>query len=330
MHAILTQISDYFWAAWRYRWLMLALVWLLSVAGWIWVSTIPEQYRATAKIYVDINTILRPLLRNLTVQPDVRQRTVMMARTLLSRPNLEKLMRMTDLDLQVNSDKEKEELIKKLRQSIIFSGERNSQSVYNVIFKHEDRNTSKLMVQSLINVFTESALGNKRLDSNEAQTFIESQIADYEVRLREAEARLVDFKKRHTGILGGDVGSYYERLQEVKAEASAARLQLSELDNRREELEQQLEDDEYEDSELLLSGGEELQVVSSFDERIKSLQENLDSLSLKYTGRHPEVIQLRNMISELETKRREELSMSLIHNSEPTRPTRASRMPSSA
>jgi polysaccharide chain length determinant protein (PEP-CTERM system associated) len=108
--------------------------------------------------------------------------------------------------------------------------------------------------------------------------------------------------------LGGDVGSFYAHLQTVKSEASAVRLQLSELENRREELEQQLEDDEYDDSELLLSGEEELQVVSSFDGRIQSLQDKLDSLSLKYTGRHPEVIQLRNMINELEAKRRNELS----------------------
>jgi len=311
MQAILTLIFDYFWGAWRYRWLMLALVWLISVAGWIWVSTIPEQYKATARIYVDTNSILRPLLRGLTIQPDLRQRTALVSRTLLSRPNLEKLTRMTDLDLQILTNQDKEALYTKLRGSIRLSGERNNPSLYTASFMHEDRNIAKLMVQSLITVFTESTLGNKRLDSDDAQTFIEKQIADYEVRLKEAELRLVQFRQKHAGTLGSDVGAYYQRLQDAKNSANAARLQLSEMENRRAELERQLEDEEDDDSEYMFSETEEIQSYSpysAFDQRIQSLQQNLDNLSLKYTGRHPEVIQIRSMISELEAKKRRELS----------------------
>ena len=164
------------------------------------------------------------------------------------------------------------------------------------------------MVQSLITVFTESALGNKRLDSNDAQSFIEKQIADYEVRLKEAELRLVAFRQRNADTLGSNVGTYYERLQEVKNSAREVRLQLSEMENRRTELERQLEDEEDDDSEFLFSEADEIQSFTPFDQRIQSLQEQLDTLSLKYTGRHPEVIQIRNMISELEVKKRSHLS----------------------
>ena len=101
MQSILIQLGDYFWGAWRFRWLMLGLVWLLSIVGWVYVSGMPENYQATARIYVDTNSILRPLLKGLTVQPNLKQRTALVSRTLLSRPNLEKLIRMTDLDLQV-------------------------------------------------------------------------------------------------------------------------------------------------------------------------------------------------------------------------------------
>jgi polysaccharide chain length determinant protein (PEP-CTERM system associated) len=308
MQAILAQITDYFWGAWRYSWLMLALVWLFSIAGWIWVSTIPEQYMATSRIYVDTNSILRPLLRGLTVQPDLRQRTALVSRTLLSRPNLEKLIRMTDLDLQVNSDQDKEKLFTKLRKTIRLSGGRQNPSLYTASFKHVDRNTAKLMVQSLITVFTESALGNKRMDSDDAQEFIEKQIEEYEKRLREAEARLVDFKQRNIGLLTGEAGSYYVHLQEVKRSAAAVRLKLTEMESRRAELERQIEDDEYDESELLVPETDELQVFSPFDQRIQPLQDRLDSLLLRYTGRHPEVIQIRNMIEELEAKKQRDLS----------------------
>jgi polysaccharide chain length determinant protein (PEP-CTERM system associated) len=217
---------------------------------------------------------------------------------------------MTDLDLQVQSEQDKQELFTKLSENITLSGERNNPSLYTASFMHEDRNTAKLMVQSLITVFTESTLGNKRLDSDDAQTFIEKQIADYEVRLSEAESRLVDFRQRHTGTLGGDVGSYYERLQEVQSSASEVRLQLSEMENRRVELERQLEDEEYEDSELQLSVVDELQGSTPFDQRIHSLQSQLDALSLRYTNRHPEIVQINSMINELTVKKRRALEKS--------------------
>ncbi len=145
-------------------------------------------------------------------------------------------------------------------------------------------------------------------DSDEAQTFIEKQIADYEVRLKEAETRLVEFRQKHAGTLGSNVGTYYEHLQELKNSAGAVRLQLSEMENRRAELERQLEDEEDEDSEFIVSEAGEFNVYSPFDQRIKSLQDKLDSLSLKYTGRHPEVIQMKSMISELAAKKRRELN----------------------
>ena len=62
--------------------------------------------------------MLRPLLRGLAIQPNINQRVSMMSRTLLSRPNLEKLMRMTDLDLQVNNEAEREEMLDRLREVV--------------------------------------------------------------------------------------------------------------------------------------------------------------------------------------------------------------------
>jgi hypothetical protein len=60
------------------------------------VFKIPDQYEATARIYVDTQSILKPLMAGLTVQPNVEQQVSMLSRTLISRPNLEKLVRMAD------------------------------------------------------------------------------------------------------------------------------------------------------------------------------------------------------------------------------------------
>jgi len=313
MQELFAQITEYLLGIWRHRWLALGSAWLISIAGWAWVAQIPEEYLASARVYVDTNRVLKPLLRGLSVDPNTKQRIAILTRTMFSRPNLEKLMRMTDLDLEVNSPIEKEEMLAELRSNIRLTAERNSPSLYTISFQHPDRKTSKLMVQSLLSIFVEGTLGEKREDTENAQEFLEQQIAEYEKRLIAAETRLVEFRQKHLDDLTGDVETYYQRLQETKSRAKMAKLQLKEMENRREELERQLEDEEGDSESLLgdlMAEGEEgmpSAVSTSVDPRIDALQAKLDSLLLKYTDKHPEVVQLHAMLKELQDKREAEL-----------------------
>ncbi|MGV6806339.1 MAG: XrtA system polysaccharide chain length determinant, partial [bacterium] len=118
MQDVLAEVFGYIWGVWRYRWQALAVATVVSVGGWIWVQQVPDQFQASARIHVDSNTVLRPLLRGLAIQPNIDQRIQLMSRTLLSRPNLEKLMRMTDMDLTVKNDQQKDALLDQLKSNI--------------------------------------------------------------------------------------------------------------------------------------------------------------------------------------------------------------------
>lgn len=308
MQHIIAQIYSYLLGIWRYKWYGLALAWTVAIAGWIWVWSLPVSYMATARLDVDSSSLLRPLLRGLTIQPDVDERVALMSKTLLSRPNLEKLMRMADLDLHVKTDLEEEKMLASLKSSISLQGDRQNTSLYSLSFKHENRDTAKRVVQSLITIFIESTLGEKRKDSSGAQAFLEQQIADYEVRLSEAEARLADFKRRNVGMLPGETGSYYQRLDIAKGQLSAAQLELREMLNRQQELNSQLEGEEpvFLSSALSDSGR-----YSPIDQRIRALQDKLDLLSLNYTEIHPEMIQIKSMIAALEEEKRKEFERAM-------------------
>jgi polysaccharide chain length determinant protein (PEP-CTERM system associated) len=303
MQVLLSQLNAHLSGVWRFRWTMLISAWLLSVAGWIFVYQMPEEYMATARVHIDSNNVLRPLLRGLAIQPNVSQRVTLMSQTLLSRPNLEKLMRMTDLDLQVKTDIAKEKLLAKLGKTISLAGERRNPSLYSLAFKHPNRDTAKRIVQSLISVFIESVLGDKRVDSADAQEFLDQQIAEYEERLAEAESRLADFKRRYAGTMPGTEGGYYQRMEEAKALLNAAQLQLKEMENRRSDLENQIEDA---DDDLGFVAADIPEVISPYDIRIQSLQGKMDELLLRYTERHPEVRQIRSIIADLEKSKQEE------------------------
>ena len=88
-------------ALWRHRWLGVATAWLVCTAGWIGVAMVPTKYESSARVYLNADPLLTPLLRGLAADTDPGRHLDFMQRTLLSRPNLEQLVRLTDLDIGV-------------------------------------------------------------------------------------------------------------------------------------------------------------------------------------------------------------------------------------
>lgn len=295
MQEALVQLYGHALGVWRHRWTALGVAWVLAISGWIYVWQMPEAYVASARIQVDTNSVLRPLMRGLAITPNISQRITLMSRTLLSRPNLETLARMTDLDLQVTTDAQKEKLIKRLQDSVRLGAVRGNSQLYSIRVTDPSRDTAKRIAQSLISIFIESSLNDKRDDTSDAQDFLEKQIAISEARLISAESRLAVFKQQNVDVLPGEQGDYYSRLQASGSRLAAAQLQLRELVNRRDELQRQLAGEEP----AFLGGGGGFQASSPFDARIQNLSTQRDTLMARFTDRHPEVRQLTRLIDDL-------------------------------
>lgn len=303
MQEALIQLYSYALGVWRYRWTALAITWLIALAGWAYVWQLPEAYVATARIHVDTNSVLRPLMRGIAVTPNINQRINLMSRTLLSRPNLETLARMTDLDLEATTDAEQEKLIGRLRSSVRLGAVRGNSSLYNINVVDPDRDTARRIAQSLITIFIENSLNDKREDSSDAETFLEMQLAQSEARLIEAENRLAVFKQKNVDVLPGERGDYYSRLQSAQGDLSKAELQLKELVNRRDELRRQINGEDP----LFIGGGGSI-TSTPFDARIQNLASQRDQLLSRYTEKHPEVRQINRLIEELSAEREERLA----------------------
>jgi len=314
MQEILAQVFSYAWGVWRHRWLALVVAWLVAIAGWLWVWQLPQSYVATARVYVDTNSVLRDILRGLAVQPDLENRIGLLSRTLLSRPNLEKLMRMTDLDLQVTTAREKDKLLNELKNSISLNANNRDRSLYFIRVQDPDRDTAKRIAQALITVFIESSLSGSRDDTSGAQDFLDEQIREYEARLIEAENRSANFRQKHMDVLGGK-GGYYRNLNSARARLRQAQLMLREEENRVEDLQRQIDGEDplyIPSTPTAVTPQRQAPRVpqnTSVDEQIAEIEQNLASLQIRYTQRHPEVRQLTSLLEDLrerqEAERRE-------------------------
>src|SRR5436189_5573064 len=101
MNELYRELLDHLRGMWHRRWIGLAAAWLAVVIGVAIVYRIPERYEASARVYVDTESILKPLLSGLALQPNLDQQVALMSRTLISRPTIETPVRLADLDLRV-------------------------------------------------------------------------------------------------------------------------------------------------------------------------------------------------------------------------------------
>jgi polysaccharide chain length determinant protein (PEP-CTERM system associated) len=225
---------------WNFRWAALVVAWVVAVLGAIVVWRIPDQFEASARIYVDTQSILKPLMAGLTVQPNVGQQINMLSRTLLSRPNLEKLVRMADMDLSASTKAEQDALIDRLGKDIQM---RNTgrDNLYTLNFRDENQDKAKRVIQSMVSIFVESSLGASRKDTDSAKTFLNEQIKQYESKLEEAEARVKEFRIRNLNLQSTDGKDTATRIREAADQLEQAKLQLREAENSRAAVKAQLD-----------------------------------------------------------------------------------------
>ncbi|MGB8275457.1 MAG: XrtA system polysaccharide chain length determinant [Alphaproteobacteria bacterium] len=287
------QVQGYLHIAWSRRWYGLATTWFICVAGWLVVASIPDWYTSTARIYIDTESLLRPLLQGITVESNIFEQLDMLQRTLLSRPNMQKLARMTDLDLTAQTAPETDALIDRLATKIRLS--MDGRSLFSVSYSDAQPEVAKRVVEALLTLFVESNLGISRRDMDVARRFLDDQIAQYEKELKAAEARLAEFRKANIGYLPGEE-NYYQRLQGARGELAKTAAALTEAISQRDELTRQLgQVPEFFESATEAGAGPPTDTTL----RILDLEKTLDALLTRYTEKHPDVVAIRRQIDDL-------------------------------
>jgi len=297
---------------WKYRWVGLVVAWVAGLVGAVVVFVLPDRYEASARIYVDTQSILKPLMSGLAVQPNVEQQVTMLSRTLISRPNVEKLVRMADLDLKNQSKAQQEATIETVTSnlSIQSSGRDN---LYILGYRDSDPETAKRVVQALVSIFVESSLGQTRQGTSTATTFINEQIKAYEAKLEEAETRLKEFRLKNLSNMSGDGKDSAAHISELSAQLERARLEYREAMNARDAAKAQLEAEKARGgaqttAQSLLQESTANVSTPELDARLAEHRRNLDALLQRYTDQHPDIIATRKLIKDLEEQRKKELA----------------------
>jgi len=216
---------------------------------------------------------------------------------------MEKVARMTDLDVRAKTPEQTEAMLDGLASKISIA-DAGRENLYTISYQDANGELAKKVVQSLLTIFVESSLGKTRQDISSSQRFIEEQLQQYQQKLSDAENSLKEFKQKHIGMMPGQGGDYYAKLAEATAQLRQAQLDQQEAVNRRNQLKRQLSDEEPE----LSAAAAAMPVSSEIDSRIQALQKQMDQLRLQYTDLHPDIQSTKRLIDKLEAQKKIDLA----------------------
>ena len=286
MHQIHAQLRRYLLGIWRWRWLVVAMAWLVCLAGWAIVTTIPNIYEANARIYVDTDAVLTPLLRGVALDNSPANELDMLQRTLLSRPNLEKVISKTDLELQVSGPTDLERLVGTLATAVKI--EPQTRNLFTINYRSTKPKLAYQVVQTVLSLFIESKAGNNRADMANARQFLEQQIANYEQKLRQMESQRAAFDAKYLGLLPGENGGA-SRLDQARAEVAGLEEALKQAQLRDSLAQRQLAA-----TPLTISPGAELPDggFAPAPPEPKACQD-LEAARVRFTDQNPTVVTLK-------------------------------------
>ncbi|PZW46790.1 polysaccharide chain length determinant protein (PEP-CTERM system associated) [Humitalea rosea] len=282
-------VRRYAAAGWRHRWKAMLLAWLVCLVGWAGIQSLPNQYESSARIYADADAILSMLLRGIAIDSTPAGQVEVLQRTLLSRPNLEKVVARTDLNGRVDSVASRDLLLQELTRSIRITPQ--TRNLFTIDYRDHNARVARDVVQTTLNLFMESASTNDRQQMESAKTFVAQQIASYETQLRQAERRKAEFQARYIDLLPSDAFGGSSRLEAARTRLHQVQGELQDARMRRDLTQQQID---AVPAQFVTEGG-----GGGGDGRLAEAERNLRDLRLRYTELHPDVVAARRVVGEL-------------------------------
>lgn len=298
MLEILAQLFEYLRSMWRYRWHSLAMAWAAFLFGAGAVYLMPDTYQATARIYVDTENTLRPLMRGLYPDTDMMNEVTLMTRAVLYRENIKEVAIETDLLIRGSAaGRSEEEVISELQRRISVAGS-GDENIFTISYEDPDRPKALSVVEAVVDRFLENSLQENRDDKQVARDALARQIRDSESQLQAKDEERKQFKQANYQYLSGQSGGYYDQMQELNGQIQKTNADLRLAQERRDELARQIKG-EAPTFGLLGVGGSG---SCRNDGRIAVFEQQLRELELVYTEKHPNIVAIKTTISDLEAK----------------------------
>ena len=142
---------------------------------------IPKKYEAKSTVFIETN-VIGDLVSGIAVSPSMDDRLGVLAYSIKSRNLLLRVINALDVDMKITDQAGIEELVKQLQDNTDIkiesdkSRSRRGMNLFTVSFKHTDPMFARDYVNTLVRLYIEGNLSEKRDEAYGAKTFLAEKI----------------------------------------------------------------------------------------------------------------------------------------------------------
>jgi polysaccharide chain length determinant protein (PEP-CTERM system associated) len=281
--------------AWRRKWFILSIVSVMTTAAILFAMRLPDLYRSETLILVVPQRVPESYVRS-TVTMRIEDRLRSLRQQLLSRSNLERIIKDFGLFPQQIDKRPMESIVETMRQSVTVDTVR--EDAFKITYTADSPRTAMIVADRLAAIFIDENMRDRGLQAEGTNDFLESQLDEARKRLETHEQKLEVYRRQNSGELPSQLQSNLQVIESTQEQIQNLNESINRDRDRRLVLERGLVDD---DSAAGIDGGTATGEIRAIDELEKARAE-LRDLLLRLKPEHPDVVAKTRSISELEEK----------------------------
>ena len=290
--------EDYLAIFRRRKWTLLICLVLCTVAGYLISLVLPKQYTSQTVILVQQPAVPESYVTDISSE-DLKQRMTTLQQQVLSRSKLEAIIAKYGLYPGERGNTPMESLVARLQKKIQVipvkpMAESNSTQLPGFILKvsDHDRAVAQKICDELSSMVQAENVHVRQEQAQGTTVFLTKQLEDAKVKMDDRDAKLAAFKSRYIGALPDDQQANLSILTGLNSQLDAATQALSRAQ----------QDKAFAETMLAQQVASQSGENPSLQKELADMQNQLAVMQSKYTNDHPDVIRLKQNISDMKQK----------------------------
>ncbi len=295
----------------RYKWLIICLLAASLTIGIVKTLIAPRIYQASTMILVQPQTVPTDYVRAV-VSIGIEERISTISQQIMSRTNLEKIINQFRLYNNKESmylEDKIENLRRRINVTITHSRRRQGSETFAIQFQGNQPDRVMQITNTLASYFMDENLRIREVQVIGTSEFLDEELEKIKTTLELQERNLAKYRSDHVGGLPSELESNLRTLDRLQTQLTDSQAALRDARNTEISFQQQI----IRQKELAAqttgqaldgsgSGTRRLLGRTTDRNELSRQKEELSSLLLKYTEKHPDVVKLQVTIKKLEKK----------------------------
>jgi protein tyrosine kinase modulator len=288
--------------AWRRRWLLVIPLALSTMGAIVYAYTAPVRWMSTATIQVVPQRVPESYVRP-TVTMRIEDRLESIKQLILSRTKLETIIQEFDLYPSARRTGLMEDVVDRMRNSDI-SMRIVKGDAFQVSFISDEPRLAMRVTERLAGLFISENLRDRELLAESSSQFLESQLDNVRKRLQETETKLANYRRTYSGQLPDQVQTNLQAVTNLQLHINQVDESINRDRDQRLLVQRQLADLVETPTEAPPGDGDGSNLPAA--QQLELARARLRQAELRFKPEHPDIIQMRRMVGELEQKAEQE------------------------